>query len=80
MGKTDMPAISFDTHPDAYRHWNLSFDGPIARLEMDVSEVDSVDGSTDLVLNSYDLGVEKRLAGDGFLRAVYGSTDSSSDV
>ncbi len=62
MGKTDMPAISFDTHPDAYRHWNLSFDGAIARLEMDVSEVDSVDGSTELVLNSYDLGVDIELA------------------
>jgi len=29
---------------------------------MDVSEVDSVDGSTDLVLNSYDLGVDIELA------------------
>jgi benzoyl-CoA-dihydrodiol lyase len=62
MGKIQMPVIEFDTHPDTYRHWNLSFDGAIARLEMDVSEVDSVDGSTDLVLNSYDLGVDIELA------------------
>jgi benzoyl-CoA-dihydrodiol lyase len=62
MGKIQMPTIEFDTHPDSYRHWNLTFDGAIARLEMDVSEVDSVDGSTDLVLNSYDLGVDIELA------------------
>ena len=62
MGNQEMPAIAFDTHPDNYRHWNLTVEGSIARLEMDVSEVDSVDGSTDLVLNSYDLGVDIELA------------------
>ena len=31
--------ITFDTHPDRYRHWKLTFDGPIATLSMDVREV-----------------------------------------
>ena len=26
------PRIDFETHPDRYRHWKLSFDGDVARL------------------------------------------------
>jgi len=28
--------IDFERHPDSYRHWQLSVDGPIATLEMKV--------------------------------------------
>ena len=36
--KAATPAVSFDTSPDRYRHWKLTFDGPIATLSMDVQE------------------------------------------
>ena len=29
---------TFDTSPDQYRHWKLSFDGPVATLALDVNE------------------------------------------
>ena len=30
--------VIFETHPSRYRHWNLSFEGEIARLVMSVQE------------------------------------------
>ncbi len=30
--------VDFRTDPSRYRHWQLSFDGPIATLTMDVDE------------------------------------------
>jgi hypothetical protein len=30
--------VDFQTDPSRYRHWRLSFDGPVATLTMDVSE------------------------------------------
>lgn len=30
--------LDFQTSPERYRHWQLSFDGPIAELKMDVDE------------------------------------------
>jgi benzoyl-CoA-dihydrodiol lyase len=30
------PRVEFETSPDRYKHWKLSFDGPIATLSMDV--------------------------------------------
>ena len=54
----------FETHPDRYRHWQLTFPvehgGAVARLAMNVKE----DGGGDYVLklNSYDLGVDIELA------------------
>src|SRR5690606_30547829 len=54
--------IDFDTHPDRYRHWRLSFDGPIARLELRVDpEHAFVPGKYELKLNSYDLAVDLEL-------------------
>ena len=35
---TQSPAISFETSPDQYKHWKLTFDGPVATLAMDVRE------------------------------------------
>src|SRR6187455_2643468 len=54
--------ITFDTHPQAYRHWKLSFDGPVATLSMDVREDAPLSGDYRLKLNSYDLGVDIELA------------------
>ena len=59
---TAMPAVSFDTHPDRYQHWKLTFDGPIATLSMDVKEDAGLSPDYKLKLNSYDLGVDVELA------------------
>ena len=56
------PAVSFETHPDMYQHWKLSFDGPIATLSMDVKEDAGLSPEYKLKLNSYDLGVDIELA------------------
>ena len=54
--------ISFETHPDRYRHWKLRFDGPVATLGMDVQEDAGLFPDYRLKLNSYDLGVDIELA------------------
>jgi benzoyl-CoA-dihydrodiol lyase len=54
--------ITFDTRPDAYRHWTLTFDGPVATLSMDVREDAGLSPDYKLKLNSYDLGVDIELA------------------
>jgi benzoyl-CoA-dihydrodiol lyase len=54
--------LSFETHPDRYRHWKLGFDGPIATLSMDVQEDAGLSPDYKLKLNSYDLGVDIELA------------------
>ena len=53
--------VDFATHPDRYRHWKLSFDGPIATLAMDVAEDGGIRPGYKLKLNSYDLGVDIEL-------------------
>ena len=55
------PPIRFDTHPDRYRHWKLSLDGPIATLALDVAEDAGIKPGYRLKLNSYDLGVDIEL-------------------
>ena len=57
-----MNPIRFDTHPDRYKHWKLEFDGPIARLNLDVDEDEGLHEGYKLKLNSYDLGVDIELA------------------
>ena len=54
--------IDFQTEPSKYRHWWLSFDGPIATLWMDVDASAGLIGDYELKLNSYDLGVDIELA------------------
>src|SRR5712692_2840746 len=54
--------ITFDTHPDRYKHWKLALDGPIATLSMDVREDAGLSQDYKLKLNSYDLGVDIELA------------------
>src|SRR5579862_6133892 len=53
--------IDFRTEPSAYRHWRLSFAGPIATLAMDVDENGGLAPGYELKLNSYDLGVDIEL-------------------
>ena len=53
--------ITFDTHPDRYRHWRLAFDGRVATLTLDVDEQAGVLPGYKLKLNSYDLGVDIEL-------------------
>jgi hypothetical protein len=54
--------IDFQTDPSRYRHWRLSFDGPVATLTMDVDPDASLFDGCELKLNSYDLGVDVELA------------------
>jgi len=50
--------VDYQTSPDRYRHWRLEFDGPVARLTMDVKEDAGIRPGYKLKLNSYDLGVD----------------------
>src|SRR5216117_2505454 len=54
--------VNFQTSPDQYKHWKLSFDGPVAKLSMDVQEDVTLADGYRLKLNSYDLGVDIELA------------------
>lgn len=54
--------ISFETSPAQYRHWKLTFEGPVATLSMDVQEDAGLSPDYRLKLNSYDLGVDIELA------------------
>jgi len=60
--KAAIPQVTFDTSPDRYRHWKLTFDGPVATLSMDVQEDAGLSPDYRLKLNSYDLGVDIELA------------------
>jgi benzoyl-CoA-dihydrodiol lyase len=60
--KAAAPPVSFDTSPDRYRHWKLTFDGAVATLSMDVQEDAGLSSDYRLKLNSYDLGVDIELA------------------
>ena len=53
--------IDFSTNPDRYKHWKLSFEGPVATIEMDVAEDGGMVPGYELKLNSYDLGVDIEL-------------------
>jgi benzoyl-CoA-dihydrodiol lyase len=53
--------IDFRTSPDSYRHWKLSFNGPVATLAMDVDEAGGLNSGYELKLNSYDLAVDIEL-------------------
>jgi benzoyl-CoA-dihydrodiol lyase len=55
------PAIDFRTDPSRYKHWRLTFEGPVATLTMDVAEDGGIRPGYKLKLNSYDLGVDVEL-------------------
>ena len=54
-------AVDYRTDPSQYRHWRLSFDGPVATLSLDVAEDAGLRPGYKLKLNSYDLGVDIEL-------------------
>jgi len=54
-------AVDFQTDPSRYKHWRLTFDGPVATLTMDVAEDGGIRSGYKLKLNSYDLGVDIEL-------------------
>jgi benzoyl-CoA-dihydrodiol lyase len=56
-----MDSIDFQTDPSRYKHWRLSFDGPVVTLTMDVAEDAGIRPGYKLKLNSYDLGVDIEL-------------------
>jgi benzoyl-CoA-dihydrodiol lyase len=53
--------IDFQTDPSCYRHWRITFDGPVAHLVMDVDQAGGMFDGYELKLNSYDLGVDIEL-------------------
>jgi len=53
--------VDYRTEPGRYRHWRLAFEGPIARLTLDVQEDAGLRPGYKLKLNSYDLGVDIEL-------------------
>jgi benzoyl-CoA-dihydrodiol lyase len=56
-------SVTFETSPDQYKHWKLTFDGAVATLAMDVQEDAGLrPNDYKLKLNSYDLGVDIELA------------------
>jgi benzoyl-CoA-dihydrodiol lyase len=57
--KADPP--DYRTDPSQYKHWKLTFDGPVATLTMDVAEDGGIRPGYKLKLNSYDLGVDIEL-------------------
>jgi benzoyl-CoA-dihydrodiol lyase len=54
-------AIDFRTAPERYRHWQLSIEGSIATLGLDVDADGGLAPGYELKLNSYDLGVDIEL-------------------
>jgi benzoyl-CoA-dihydrodiol lyase len=54
-------SVDYQTDPSRYKHWRLSFDGPVATLTMDVAEDGGIRPGYKLKLNSYDLGVDIEL-------------------
>ena len=61
MADSERIVVDFRTEPRRYKHWKLSFDGPVATLHMDVKEDGGLVPGYELKLNSYDLGVDIEL-------------------
>ena len=61
MADSERIVVDFRTEPCRYKHWKLSFDGPVATLHMDVKEDGGLVPGYELKLNSYDLGVDIEL-------------------
>ncbi|MBI5717217.1 MAG: benzoyl-CoA-dihydrodiol lyase [Burkholderiales bacterium] len=55
------PRVDYQTHPSQYRHWKLTFEGPVATLAADFDENAGLRPGYKLKLNSYDLGVDIEL-------------------
>ena len=58
---SDPSRVNYQTEPAHYKHWTLSFDGPVATLKADFDENAGLRPGYKLKLNSYDLGVDIEL-------------------
>jgi benzoyl-CoA-dihydrodiol lyase len=57
-----MEPVDYQTEPSRYKHWKLTFDGPVATLLADFDENAGLRPGYKLKLNSYDLGVDIELS------------------
>jgi len=53
--------VNYETSPERYRHWRVTYGGTIATLSLDVQEDAGIQPGYKLKLNSYDLGVDIEL-------------------
>jgi benzoyl-CoA-dihydrodiol lyase len=53
--------VDYQTDPSRYKHWRVTYDGPVATVTMDVNEEGGLRPGYKLKLNSYDLGVDIEL-------------------
>ena len=53
--------VEYQTSPSQYKHWKLTFNGPVATLKADFDENAGLRPGYKLKLNSYDLGVDIEL-------------------
>ncbi|HXH81881.1 MAG TPA: 2,3-epoxybenzoyl-CoA dihydrolase [Candidatus Tectomicrobia bacterium] len=58
---SDDVLVDFRTDPARYRHWQVTYDGRLAFVAMDVREDGGLRPGYELKLNSYDLGVDIEL-------------------
>lgn len=61
MCETTSTRVNYQTHPSQYKHWKISFNGPVATLAADFAEDGGLRPGYKLKLNSYDLGVDIEL-------------------
>ena len=63
MGKSfTVPTVDFQTNPEQYKHWQMTFDGAVATVHMNVRQHQPMwDGLYELKQNSYDLSVDIEL-------------------
>ncbi len=61
VSETQQNRVEYQTHPSQYKHWKLSFNGPVATLAADFAEDGGLRPGYKLKLNSYDLGVDIEL-------------------
>ncbi|MCB9714925.1 MAG: benzoyl-CoA-dihydrodiol lyase [Myxococcales bacterium] len=54
--------VDFEVEPEHYRHWKVAYEGPVARVTMEVDPEGGLREGYELKLNSYDLGVDIELA------------------
>ena len=59
--QTVVSQVDYRTEPAQYRHWKLTFEGPVATLGIDIAEDGGIRDGYKLKLNSYDLGVDIEL-------------------
>ena len=59
--RSSSPLVTFDTHPDRYVHWRLSFDGAGRHAVDGRRRGSGLQPGYKLKLNSYDLGVDIEL-------------------